>query len=205
MRMIRPSNEAEMIAEFLRQEWNSQVRYGNTLGAALTATGATPDLLVDPGLDDPVANEHRRRVFAAYRGYGTGEPSYLTDFPDSGVRWSWASISPDEVLACRYIRYDYWTELSSGSRSPVVAARRIGAGRTAFDVANDGFLSLAAHLQSGATVPPLILVRATPTDTPVVLEGHARITAYALVPDLIPPELTVLVGESPHIANWDEY
>jgi len=31
----------------------------------------------------------------------------------------------------------------------------------------------------------------------VVLEGHARLTAYMLARDRLPPELEVLVGSSP--------
>ena len=44
----------------------------------------------------------------------------------------------------------------------------------------------------------------------MVLEGHARLTAYMLARDRLPPELEVLVGSSPHdaplrtlAAGWD--
>lgn len=37
----------------------------------------------------------------------------------------------------------------------------------------------------------------------VVLEGHARLTAFMLARDHVPPELQVLVGSSPTIARWD--
>lgn len=205
MRRIRESSEAEMIAVFLGQEYASRTRYGATLNAALAAEGAAASLITAPDLTDPVANDHRRRVFAMYRGYGTGQPSYLTDFPATGVEWFWATATPAEMLAVRYIRYDYWTELSAGSRSPVVAAQRIRAGETAFAVSNDGFLRLADHLEGGGTMPPPILVTATEGADHVVLEGHARVTAWALVPHTLPPALVVLVGSSPAIAAWDEY
>jgi hypothetical protein len=35
-----------------------------------------------------------------------------------------------------------------------------------------------------------------------VLEGHARLTAYALRPEALPAELEVLLGRSPGIAEW---
>jgi len=50
---------------------------------------------------------------------------------------------------------------------------------------------------------PLILV-----DGPVglvVLEGHARLRAYALEPTAIPVELDVLVGSSPTTSEWALY
>jgi hypothetical protein len=54
-------------------------------------------------------------------------------------------------------------------------------------------------------VPPLILVSADDGATRVVLEGHTRLTAYALAPETLPDESEVLLGLSPEIASWDEY
>ncbi len=39
----------------------------------------------------------------------------------------------------------------------------------------------------------------------VLLEGHARLTAYMLRPDALPPELDVLVGTSPEMDAWGLY
>jgi hypothetical protein len=39
----------------------------------------------------------------------------------------------------------------------------------------------------------------------VVLEGHARLTAYMMRPDALPPELLALVGYSPDIIHWGCY
>ena len=36
----------------------------------------------------------------------------------------------------------------------------------------------------------------------VVLEGHARLTAFMLARDKLPPELEVLVGSSPAMTRW---
>lgn len=85
-----------------------------------------------------------------------------------------------------------------------MAARRIRAGETAFGGPNDNFWSLTKHLESGRTVPPMIIVTADDRKC-VVLEGHARLTAYALVPEALTPEVTVLVGSSPAIARWGLY
>lgn len=164
-----------------------------------------PTIIREPDLNDPAANAVRRRVFARYRGYGTGEPGYLTGFPDTSVVWAWWRLTAEELLCVRYIRYSYWTALSAGTRSPVEAARRIEAGIEVYGVSNGGFLALADRLREGLRVPPLILVTATDEDGLVVLEGHARITAYALAPETSPDPVEVLVGSSPAIARWDEY
>ena len=209
MKVTRPSNEAEMIAEFLRQEYASRDRYGARLDACLDAEGVHDRLITEPDLANHDDNAARRRLFGRYRGYGTDEPSYLTGFPTEGVDWFWAGLGRDDVLGVRYIRYSYWTALSAGTRSPAVAAERIHAGTEVYGVSNAGFLDLAERLREGLRVPPLILVTARPltpdADGLVVLEGHARLTAYALAPEAIPAELGVLVGTSPAIARWDEY
>lgn len=198
-----------MIAEFLGQEYGSRDRYGARLDACLRDEGISSRLITDPDLTRPDDNVRRRRLFARYRGYGTAEPSYLTGFPTAGVNWFWASLRREEVPRVRYIRYSYWTAISAGTRSPAVAAERIRGGVEVYGVSNAGFLGLAERLRAGLRVPPLILVTALPTmtdaDALVVLEGHARLTAFALAPDAIPDELDVLVGSSPAISRWDEY
>ncbi len=207
MRLLRPSSEAETIAEFLRQEYASHDRYGAQIDACLAEEGVPARLLMEPDLADPGANADRRRVLARYRGYGAGGYSYLTDFPDTGVVWNWVALTPDELLASRYIGFpaSLWMHLSAGTRDPRVAAERINAGYDTPDRDSRTFMDLAAKLRSGLTVPPPTLVSADGGDTRVILEGHTRITAYALAPETIPAETHVILGTSPSIARWDEY
>ncbi len=102
----------------------------------------------------------------------------------------------------RYIDYSYWNELSGGSRLPRDAAIRIRSGITVFGMSTDPFLKMAEALQQGAQFPELILVGTKPDADLVVLEGHARLTAYALVPDFTPNELTVIAGFSAAMCAW---
>jgi len=113
-------------------------------------------------------------------------------------------ITPVELARVRYIEYDYWDELSGGTRLAVDAATRIHAGVTPFGVSNDGVLAMAQAVANGARLPPLILVTTgRGGDDLVVLEGHVRLTAFMLVHDRLPPGLEVLVGSSPTMARWD--
>jgi predicted nuclease of predicted toxin-antitoxin system len=50
-----------------------------------------------------------------------------------------------------------------------------------------------------------VLVAAADDAPLMVLEGHARLTAYALAPDALPAELPALVGVSPDVARWGCY
>jgi hypothetical protein len=189
-----------MIALFLQQEYANHVRYGAVIEESLAAEHATPSLITAPDLTSTTGNETRRRVFARYRGYGTGTPSYLTDFPSSGVVWNWVTLTPDS----RMIRYIATNELAANTRSLREAATRISRGELASAFA-DRVLSLAAQLRDGLTLPPAFLVSADGGTTRVILEGHTRLLVYALAPETIPSPIEVLLGTSPDIACWDEY
>jgi hypothetical protein len=192
MQVIRPSSEAEMVALFLRGELESE-RFGSRVRSAVAE-----HLLLEPDLEDERQNAVRSAALTELRGYESRE-GLFHGFPDD-MRWEWAALTPDEVLAVRYIEYDYWVELSGGSRLPLDAAERIRAGITVFRVPNDGFFELADGLAT-REIPELIVVGNDGTRL-VVLEGHARLTAFALRPDALPPALEVLLGRSPRIASW---
>jgi hypothetical protein len=78
-----------------------------------------------------------------------------------------------------------------------------GSSRSASPV--PGFLELAGQLRAGATLLPLIVVSAAEAGGDVVLEGHVRLTAFALAPEVLPAEVEVLRGVSPDIARWWAY
>ena len=188
-----------MVALFLRAEFQSE-RWRPTLEQALVNAGADRRVVLEADLSDPGANAVRRRLLAEVRAYGG--LGLFNGFP-SDVRWEWAAITPEELMAVRYIDYDYWVELSGGTRFPTEAARRIRESVEPFGVSNAGFFELAEALAAGRRFPTMILV-----DGPsglVVLEGHARLTAYALQPAAVPRELEVLVGRSPSMAQWALY
>lgn len=181
-----------MVWVFLRGELASE-RFGPGIRRAIDER-----LLHDPDLEDERENELRRAALTTLRGYDRRE-GLFQGFPDD-LLWERAALTPDEVLAVHYIEYDYWVELSGGTRRPDDAANRIRAGVTIFGVANDGFLELADELATTRT-SELIVVGGDARRL-VLLEGHARLTAYALRPEVLPPELEVLLGRSPRITSW---
>ena len=101
-----------------------------------------------------------------------------------------------------YIDYSYWNEISNGTRLPTEAAKTIRSGRPIFEMSTEGFLRIAVALRRGATFSELILVRAAVGSDIVVLEGHVRLTVYALVPELIPSQVIALLGTSPDFKGW---
>jgi hypothetical protein len=61
---------------------------------------------------------------------------------------------------------------------------------------------MARAVAGGARFPPLILVTTGPRGDLVVLEGHARLTAYMLASGRLPPEVEVLAGSSSAMTGW---
>src|SRR5205823_4200776 len=139
-----------------------------------------------------------RKVLAEHRAWP--DQGLFDGFPRD-VRWCRASVTRDEALDILYINWDWWLRISDGTRTPREAARRVRAGLVPGVEPDEGDETIA---RTAATNPPLIAVRA-PEGPLVLLEGHVRLTAYALFPDYLPAELEILLGESPRMAEWSEY
>lgn len=186
-----------MIASFLLGELTSD-RFGAGIRAALDAAGQAAALVTAPDLGDAAQNRARRALLAATRGYGQ-DRDVFENFP-ARVRWVRAMLTPGELARVRYIDYSYWNELSGGSRLASDAARQIRHGVRVFGVPNTRFVRAARALQRGAQFPPLILAGRR-HDCLICLEGHLRLTAYALAG--FPTEIECLVGTSPTMDRWD--
>jgi hypothetical protein len=199
MRRLRPGSEAEMVALFLRTELPA-ARSRDDLRALLERACLAERVVTDPDLGDDAENQARLRLLTRHRGCGT-RTELFDGFPYD-VRWQWMAITPAELARVRYIDYDYWVELSGGTRLAVDAAQRIRAGVAPFGVPSDWALGMARAVAGGARFLPLILVTTGPGGGLVVLEGHVRLTAFMLARDRLPAELEVLVGSSPAMTRW---
>jgi hypothetical protein len=146
MRILGESSEEDMVAVFLRGELSSD-RFGPAVRDALLAGGELERVLADPDVNDQRANQARRAVVAATRGYG--EDRELFEHFPTAVKWVRAQLAATELTRVRYIEYSYWNELSGGSRLAADAARRINAGVRPFGVSNERFRRAARALRSG--------------------------------------------------------
>jgi hypothetical protein len=203
MRKMRNSSEAEMIAAFLAAELHSPRSMGQELQACLQREALSQQVILSPDLANEDENATRRALLGAYRGYGLGQ-GYFQGFPEA-LRWELVGLTRQEVEQVKYIDYDYWVELSGGSRLALDGARRALAGGDAFWLSSRYFVDLAETLKRGESFPTLIFVTSDEASPLVVLEGHARLTAYLIAPDWLPPELEVIVGFSGQITAWGCY
>lgn len=72
-----------MVAVFLSGELSSE-RFGSAVRGALLACSQSERLLAGPDLNDADANQARRAVLAATRGYSEDASSLSTSPPKSG-------------------------------------------------------------------------------------------------------------------------
>ncbi len=140
MYVIADITEHEMVATFLRTEISSD-RFGREIVRLLDRDAVSRAIIEHPDVTNPDENAYRTRLLGEFRGYGQSRDMF-EQFP-SGVIWQRVAMTPAELLRAKYIDYDYWNELSNGTRSPLGAAETIRAGRTIYGVSNDPFLVAA--------------------------------------------------------------
>jgi hypothetical protein len=177
-------DESVVVLAFLRAELDSS-RFGAAQRAALRLHDADDALVRDADVHDVRQNRVRRAVLDTYRG------DYLGRNLD-GLAWRRATLTREELLAVRYIAWDYWLEITGGSRLPTDAAQWHRA-RGETDV-----------YEPERAPAPLILVRADAASHLMVVEGHGRLTAISLDPERV-DTLDVLLGEGESIRGWSLY
>lgn len=202
MRYIKAITEHDMVAVFLKTEINSD-RYSEVILALLRRVGADRKLVDKPDTCNQAENDFRIQLLGDFRGYKQNRDIFAS-FP-ADVAWHRVAINKQELARVKYIDYSYWTEISSGSRLPVRAAKNIHAGVKVFDQSTQGFLAAARALKDAAVLPRMILVGVDKDSDLVVLEGHVRLTICFVKPECLPDELEVIVGYSPNIIHWGAY
>jgi hypothetical protein len=198
MRAVRDATEAEVVATFLRGELDS-ARWTDSLRRFLREDGVDPRIVTDPDVDDADANAYRALLLERHRGWLSRRG--LFGVLPQRIDWTLVALSPDEVLEIRYIDWDWWLRISDGTRDARVAAERLRRGEVpGGDPESDR--EIAARLRSAQPPPELIAVSPPDRSKLVLLEGHVRLTAYALFPAYLPDELELFLGSSDEIDGW---
>jgi len=199
MRKIRSSNEDEMVYEFLKMEISSE-RYKTQIETILKELRIDRDLIISGNIMSAQENILRAEILKRFRGYRDKE--LFENFPEN-IEWIWTKFDQEDISKIRYIEYSYWNELSNYTGSPLEAARTILSEKTVYGVPNDAFIEGAQKIKDGYIFPPLIFLTDKDEGYYVILEGHSRMTAYGLVPDLF-QDVSVLLGycDSGSLDKW---
>lgn len=191
MKILSESSESKMILEFLKAESTSE-RFSGQLKKAMEGLGFEQEIISKADLQSELQNAQRKKLLGVFRGYGEGRELFER-FPTQFTEWSLCSFSELDLENIRYIDYSYWNELSAGTHKPLAAAETVRKGIRIFDVSNDRFLRAAEYIKEGGTFPKLFFVTSD-YESFVIVEGHLRMTAYALVPKYF-DKVEVIVGK----------
>lgn len=199
MRFDGVSCEEEMVGLFLKSEIGSP-RWRPRLLEILQELECPVSLLEEPDIARNEHNELRASVLARFRGYG--ENRDLFEGYPANVAWHWILLDRNELKRIKYVDYSYWNFLSGGSRRPTDAAQTIRKGTEIYGVSNQPSLEGAEAVRCGAVFEAPILVAPDPDGDLVILEGHGRMTVYALAGEDAPHVIRALLGISPGFASW---
>lgn len=209
MRVIGPAQEADVVAVFLQAELRSP-RFGPLLRELLADAGAGAELIERADTDDRQANALRASVLGQYRGWP--DRLLFRGFP-TAVSWHHAELEAADLERVRFVNDDFrlpghedwdrvcWFDLSQGTRLVTRAARAVAAGRPApgYEEIYRNVRATADAIRAGVPQSELILARPSLAAPWVIVEGHTRATAYALISHGPVP---ALVGEAPGLERW---
>lgn len=199
MKILRQSSEKEMILEYLRAEASSE-RFSDDIQETMKRLALDETILSSADLQSDDENRKRRELLGSFRGYGRNQ-SMFERFPVI-TDWKLCSFSREDLEQIRYIDYSYWNELSGGTHRPVDAAERIRKGICIYGQSNEGFRNAASYIRNGETFPTMFFLTAD-FKSYVIVEGHLRMTAYAMAPDYF-HDVKVIVGkcDADALSGW---
>lgn len=199
MKVLRKSSEEEMLIEFLRAEYSSE-RFSEQIRDAITKLQYDEKIIISPDIHSTAENLQRKRLMGEFRGYGLNRELF-ENFP-AVTGWNLCSFTGEDLGKIQYINYSYWNELSDNTRSPLTAAKNILNGKTVFGESNDAFIRASRYLKRGGKFPKMYFLTCDYKRF-VIVEGHLRMTAYALAPEcFIDAEAIVGKSGSTELREW---
>jgi hypothetical protein len=203
MKVLGKSSENEMISLFISEEVKS-ARFKNNILEIINTEKIDRNIVDNPDLNNKKENKLRKLILKKFRGYNN--KGIFTDFPKS-IDWNWVTLDKEDILKIKYISYDYWEELSNGTRYAKDSVENIKNGVEVFGVSNRNFVSLSEYIKEGKQLDPLIIMAPVENKQKmIVLEGHARLTGMNLAIKYI-SEIKVLMGfvKEKKLNKWNKY
>lgn len=185
-----------MVAAFLAAEIESP-HYRQQVRDGLARFGRGRAIVDTPNLTDVAANAIRAALLD-YRGYQR-RVALFQGFPRD-VTWHRAVLDRAAFEAIKYLNITPWPELSDGTRLVKEGAKNVANKRPTS--MREHFDALTKRFDAGEKLPELILAAPSEDSPLVLLEGHARATAF-LLSTLV--EINAIIGYSPGVRSWVFY
>jgi len=198
---LKPISEAEVISIFLQGELKSK-RFSKDIENTVKKLNTTLSIIQNPNITNSEENKLRLDILNETRGY-TSRKELFEGFPKD-IEWYRTKVSKEFLLNdVMYINYDYWIELTSGSRLPKDAVKKIKKNEKVFNVSYDNILQASEYFKKNRSFEEIILV--SDRKKYVVLEGHLRLTVYALNMDILPKRISLITGFSERMKEWGNF
>lgn len=179
MKIIRESNEEEMLLEYLKCEIHSK-RFGERLKKTLDELGFSEDIIINANLESQDENEKRKIIMQKFREYPTGD--IFVNFPKE-IKWYYVEFEEADLDKIYFLNWPCWNERTNNTAKPKDAAKNIYMGVEFADIPNEKFLKGLEYLENGNKFGPIIAVTCN-LEKCVLIEGHSRVTVYAMKPEL---------------------
>lgn len=176
MKFIRKSNENEVVLNFLEGELQSE-RFGGLLKKTLKDFKTTEQIIKNPDIRNKKENYLRKEILGKFRGYNKNV-GLFENFPCI-ESYDLCEFSDEDLKSIYYMNYSYWNELSNNTHSPLEAIKNIQNDIEIYNVSNEPFIAGAKVLEKNKFFLPMIFLTHD-NKSFIVLEGHSRITIYAL-------------------------
>jgi len=192
-----------MVAAFLQAEVAAS-RYESMLRAHMEALGVTDAMITAPNLADEAENELRAELLKAHRGWRNNGALFM-GWAD-GLSWSRVALGPADARRVRYAYYPTWIELSRGTGMATDGARRVAVRDPALlgwsPDTLEAINGIRAAIEAGQAFPPIIAIGVPSGRVIILVEGHARMTAYLSVG--FPERLEIIYGSAPltRLQSW---
>jgi hypothetical protein len=186
------ATEDDMVLAFLKGEIDSK-RFGGCIEDFMAKHQLNRDQLLGRANVANVNDSQSRLSILKHCRDGLFET-----FPND-VQWRRAELEPSDLARLKYLNnVDRWKVASGGTRRVVDAALNVVSTRG--HVADrQHIMEVTELVRAGHHFEELIVIQAEGQDL-VLLEGHVRATAYAIVPPSHP--MRVLVGSSAQMSSW---
>lgn len=202
MEILKDITEDEMSYVFVKEQMGS-FRFAEEMKQIMDKYGADRKIIDNPNFKDQNENDLRKKLLQSFKG-SDDDGHLFDDFPNN-VSWKRAILTKDDLMKVKYINYDYWNELSNGTRLVSEGASSIRKGIEVFNQSNQNFWNAFEALKKGVKFPEPILIAKNISDDLIVVEGHLRLTVYLLDPKYTPNKIETIIGFSENFQEWDMY
>ncbi len=198
---LKPISEDKVISIFLKGEIKSK-RFSQNLLTALKKLNANESIVLKPNIANSKENDLRKKVLEETRKYLTRK-GLFEGFPDDTEWYRTEFPSSFLINNVKYINYDYWIQLTNGSRLPKDALGNIRSDKKIFNVSYENFLEASGDFKKNRSFDEIIIV--SEKKEFVVLEGHLRLTVFTLNKEILPEKINVIIGVSERMSEWDNF